>query len=333
MYRIVAIALIACGCASSASDGAPAAPGNGHGGSNAAGGSGSNLENPTGDCVAPDDGSRAGYHGVGTGDTWLPDCDSTLSLEYFRVFVQQDGTAYLMPRPDGFPSYLADACSDTSHALHDTVDSYTLCADSARVDIERVNAMDVVDALAIAHHLNGKLVFVAEATDVRPYAIPSDILLLCQQDDAFRNGPMKERCDFEIEADETGDRTDIGWSHTGQQGVVLAAKLNELYGVTGENLCDRLTGNARVTLDLAIRGAPNTCQVDDDCVLVGRASECHDSCAAVAATSAQASIDETRAAIDSSTCRAFTVAQCPAVIHPPCIPLLGACVDGVCVEE
>lgn len=332
MHRSVAIALIACGCASSASDGAPATPGNGHGGSDAAGGSGSNLENPTGDCVAPDNGGRLFYHAPDATNVWLPDCQGSLTTDYFRVFAQADGTAYMIPRPDGW-SYLAEVCADASHELHAIVEEYELCEPATEETVDLVNAMDPADALAVAHYLNDRVVFVAHADGVSPYVIPTDIVLACQQDEAFRNGPLKDRCDFEIECVQTGVCPSIGWTHIGEEGRILADKMNEMYGIEGQMLCDRLTRDARETLDDAIRQSANSCQVDEDCTTVGRATECHDSCAGIAAVTAQSSIDEARVAIDASTCAAFAEASCPAIVHPPCIPLLAACVDGVCVDE
>jgi hypothetical protein len=39
------------------------------------------LENPTGECTADGDGSRACYHSPNRSDTYLPDCDAPLDRE------------------------------------------------------------------------------------------------------------------------------------------------------------------------------------------------------------------------------------------------------------
>jgi hypothetical protein len=238
----------------------------------------------------------------------------------------------MIPRPDGAP-YLSDVCADASHELHPLVEQYPLCEPATASSVDLVNAMDPADALALAHYLNDRLVFIAGADGVTPYALPSDILMACQEDSAFRNGPLQERCDFEIECAEGGDCPSIGWTHTGEEGVVLAAKMNELYGISGERLCARLTRDARETLDDTIRHSDMSCQGDEDCTTVGRSSQCHDSCGAVAAVSAQSAIDASRAAIDASTCAAFEAAACPPILPPPCVPTLASCVDGTCVEN
>lgn len=334
MKRVLLAATLTIACQTSATNGPTDAGGGsqGNGGSGSGGSGGGNVENPSGDCTAPDDGGRANYHFPDANSVWLPDCNGSLTTDYFRVFVQDTGKAYMIPRPDGSP-YLSDVCANPDHELHPLVEQYPLCESASASSVDLVNSMDPAAALTLAHYLNDRLVFVAGAEGVFPYALPSDILLACQEDDAFRNGPLKERCDFEIECAEGGNCPSIGWTHTGAQGVALATKMNELYGITGEELCTRLIRDARETLDDTIRHSNLSCQMDEDCTEIGRNSDCHDSCGAVAAASAQSAIDESRAAINASTCAAFEAAVCTPVVPPPCLPSVASCVDGVCVEN
>lgn len=311
-----------CGCNGDAADGVRSSGGSPSGNAGSGAGSGS-FDNPTGDCPTPaSDGFRE----------WIPDCETSLAREYYKVSLQDDGTAYMLPRPDGLP-YMAEPCAIQDHELHAIAEQYLLCESATEDTLGVVNSMDLADALAVAHYLSDRHVFVAGETGVWPYAQDEDVLEACQTDDIFRNGPMKERCDFLLNCAQTGACPAIGWVASGEQAVVLAAKMNEMYGIEGEMLCDRLTRDARETLDDAIRHAGNSCQVDEDCAMVGRGSQCHDSCEAVLAAASQSTVDDSRVAIDESTCAAFTAAQCPAIVHPPCVPLRAGCVDGICVEQ
>jgi hypothetical protein len=238
----------------------------------------------------------------------------------------------MIPRPDMLP-YMAEPCAIQDHELHAIAEQYLLCEPATEDTLDVVNSMDLADALAVAHYLSDRHVFVAGETGVWPYAQDEDVLEACQTDDTFRNGPMKERCDFLLNCAQTGACPAIGWVASGEQAVALAAKMNEMYGIEGEMLCDRLTRDARETLDDAIRHADNSCQVDEDCAMVGRGSQCHDSCETVLAAASQSTVADARVAIDESTCAAFTAAQCPAIVHPPCVPLRAGCVDGICVEQ
>jgi hypothetical protein len=186
------------------------------------------VDNPTGDCSAPNDGSRSGYHAPEKDDVWVPDCESPLSREYYRVFATGPDSAYVIPRPDGSP-YLSPVCANPQHALRALADRYTLCG---AVDVELVNSMKVDDALSLTHFLHQSLVFVASEQGVTPGALSSDILDACESDPAFRSGPLAERCEFEIEAKRSGRRDEIGWIHTGEQAEALAEKMNELYGIS-----------------------------------------------------------------------------------------------------
>ena len=63
----------------------------------------SDINNPTGMCGTRSDGARAGYHAPAENDIWVPDCQNPLAREYWRVFSQDGGTGYVIPRPDGTP--------------------------------------------------------------------------------------------------------------------------------------------------------------------------------------------------------------------------------------
>lgn len=303
---------------------APAAPG---GGSMTR-----QVDNPTGDCVAQDDGGRV-EHSPDSTDVYLPDCELDLAREYYRVFVQEDDTAYMIPRPDAHPAFVW-ACINEQDPLHATLQEYSLCQSEAldAEQISKVNGMRPGDALAVSHYLHERLVFFVTETGVSPYPMAQDILDLCKTDEQFRNGPMQERCDFELAA-ENGPRAEIGWIHTGEQAEVLAAALNELYGIVDDELCQRLSNDASGTLTRVLYAAPQPCSVAEDCVRVGHASACHDACSAVISTDNQADFETAVTRIDAEQCAMRDAAGCGPTIAPPCIPPQDVvCVDGQCGE-
>lgn len=188
------------------------------------------LHNPTGDCVAPDSGARAGYHAPGDSQ-WLPDCENTLAREYFRVFVTESGSAYLMPRPDGYVG-LQHACTTEAHPLHRIVVEHALCQPaSTPAEVQRANSLSPSDALAIAHELHASLRFVAseEGLGITPFPIPSDIVDACKLHSNADAPELAAICDREEERLASGH--DIGFSYEGPGAVALAQRLNELYGI------------------------------------------------------------------------------------------------------
>ncbi len=193
-------------------------------------GSSVTIENPTGNCVAPDSGGRAGYHHPG--DTqWLPDCKNPLSREYWRVFATTPETAYLMPRPDGYVG-LQPACTNEDHPLHPVVLEHSLCKPaSSPAEVARINAIHPRDALAIAHELHASLRFVAtdDGLGIEPFPIPSDIIDACK---LHANDDLPELaaiCQREEERLASGQN--IGFRYEGPGAVELAKRLNELYGI------------------------------------------------------------------------------------------------------
>lgn len=140
------------------------------------------FPNPTGDCTAPDDGGRRCWHTPGSG-TWYPDCDPPLDREYWRVFVESDGTAWMMPRPDGAPP-IAAACADEEHPQRELLERLTLCGP---VDVDLLNAMNPADALTLGHWLHTELDFEArvegDQASIVPYVPFVDEVEACRHTD------------------------------------------------------------------------------------------------------------------------------------------------------
>ncbi len=290
------------------------------------------VPNPSGDCVAEDDGGRI-EHAPDATDVYLPDCQLALTHEYYRVFQQQDGTAYMIPRPDNHPAFFLPCLQDMDDTFRQTLERYDLCQTEPfdGQQVARVNAMGPADALEIAHYLHEQLVFVPGDSSTSPYADASDILELCQTDDDFKNGAMMERCEFELDqAANGGPRAEIGWTMTAEQALVTATALNALYGIEGEDLCQRLGNDAGLTMSLVIEAQRGPCETDADCIQYGHASQCHDSCGRVVTLDGQGEVDAVRDQIDARQCVLFEEAQCT-LVPPPCVPPTEArCIGGMC---
>jgi hypothetical protein len=276
-------------------------------------------------CGTESDGGRWGYHSPEPGESWVKDAESGVTLEYFRVFRKTNGMAYVIPRAFGL---VPEVCENAAHALNGLATRNGLCgASETTLD----NNMPVADAQSIARYLHSRLVFHAFNNQPQPYAIPADLLALCEIDSSFRNGIMKARCDFEISAKKSGSRTEQGWTYTQDQAVLTAARLNQRYGIQAPELCERLERRASETFDTAIRQLPTTCHTDVDCTTVARGSQCHDACSAVVATAALDSVANTQGGINAGICVLRAAADCPATIHPPCVPGgVASCVAGRC---
>jgi len=184
------------------------------------------IPNPTGSCSAPNDGGRAYYHVPGDDDTWLPDCQNPLRREYWRVFAVSAASAYTIPRIDGEPR-LQRPCMDATDPIAPLVERYGLCASASNeAEVNRVNAMAPVDALALTHFLHTQLRFTAAegSSLVEPWAIPSDFLDVCQRAGSI-SGELLDNCD------RIRKGWDLGYMLSPAGATELAAGLNELYGI------------------------------------------------------------------------------------------------------
>ncbi len=280
-------------------------------------------------CQREDDGGRWGYHAPGE-SKWLRDKSAGVAIEYYRVFQEPNGTAYMIPRPDGNPDLFA-ICSNPAHALRPTLDRYGLC--NATPSPEVVNAMAPADALAIAHHLHEALVFIAEQGAVTPYVPPDDILALCNTDEVFRTTILAERCTFERAAAKSGSRTEQGWSFTPAQALQTAMRMNTRYGIKPLQVCDRLEHHAARTLAAAIAAQAAPCTTEADCEIIANASACHNACNAVVTKAGIENVSASRQRLTDGLCAQRTQTGCDPIIAPPCAPpRLAACVQGRCVQ-
>ena len=186
------------------------------------------VTNPSGNCTAPDDGSREGYSVTTSDYVWLPDCNATLQREYWRVFASSETSSALLPRADGAPE-LAAACSDPAHPLHALVGKYALCEYASSETIAIVNDILPADALTITHFLHTQLKFKTVPGGIQPFAIPSDIIDACELHADANTPALVEMCEREQARIDSGN--DEGFSYEGPGATELVMRLNELYGI------------------------------------------------------------------------------------------------------
>jgi hypothetical protein len=191
---------------------------------------GTAVDNPSGDCRAHGDGGRAGYHSP-AGLAYLPDCMNPLQREYYRVFVDDDGLASMIPRPDG--AFIgAGLCDGDDPEVMSLVERYPLCDETLdAAGVERINSMQPGDALRVARLLHERLIFTIPDGELTPFAPPTDILDAC----ALSSDPSAQLTSLcEREADRLQSGNEIGFSYEGVGAAELARLLNRLYGIDGD---------------------------------------------------------------------------------------------------
>jgi hypothetical protein len=98
-------------------------------------------------------------------------------------------------------------------------------------------------------------------------------------------------------------------------------------GCCGECRRGSAQGGARGGGDAAEAHA--ACTTDADCVTVGNASSCHDSCFAAANKDGVVEVEKAIDHASKVTCAGFEKAGCT-VLHPPCLAAIARCQAGRC---
>jgi hypothetical protein len=189
------------------------------------------VANPTGTCVAPNDGSRPGYPVVGSA-RWLPDCKNPLKREYWRVFAESGTSAYILPRPDGAVE-LTMPCGNPNHPLAAVVERYKLCSQAATpADIDTVNHIDPAAALAIAHYMHAELSFaIGSRGGLFPTPMTTDVVDACALHPELASADLTSVCNRQRADIDAG----LVWPEDGGTAVTgLQTRLNELYGIAQE---------------------------------------------------------------------------------------------------
>lgn len=164
------------------------------------------------------------------GSAYVPNGAVTLPREYWVVIRSASGSASMFPRPDGRPE-LAQACA-RGDAFAAELRDHALCAAAASsTDVARVNALPMDLAMRVSTRLHQTLRFRREGDRVEPYAYNTDVVAVCERDAAARSGFLKVRCDRELRARDSGERTAEFLVWTEAELTELPARLNALYGI------------------------------------------------------------------------------------------------------
>ena len=188
------------------------------------------VQNPSGDCSTEDDGSRSCYHAPMESDTYLPDCETDLSREYWRVFAMDEQSAYIIPRPDGMGLFY-DLCDDAN--VGELMSTYALCSETLGAnEVDIINDIPPEDAILITNALHSKFLFtVDEEGMISPWAPPNDIVDACKFSDA-NDDSVSDFCDTALGYYDSGeDCPDIAFYPTAEEAPIIAARLNTLYGL------------------------------------------------------------------------------------------------------
>ena len=251
--------------------------------------------------ITDGNGGRIGYHSPSPTDTYMPDCQNPLQRELWRVFEQQDGTSYIIPRPDGLgtkynlcPFSAEDDNTSTGappppplveSELSDKVQQYGLC-DELVTDPLILNSMDTMDALLIVNAFHRQLRFrVVNRESGEPYLDPwapdNDILDACDYLSSNNDGEdyaaaesycssVANRCNGE------GVCIEIGIIPSLEAIDVIVPALNEIYGI-GDVGDECLPEEWGTTFQCPVAGcleAPLGCEYITDHTVINTIRDC-----------------------------------------------------------
>jgi hypothetical protein len=187
------------------------------------------ISNPTGTCTTDENGSRSCYHT--SADDYLLDCEAPLNREYWRVFAQNETSAYIIPRPDG--AGLTYGLCDEESQLGELFIQYALCQEPLTASlITVINDIPPEDALTITNALHTELEFVVNSDGlVSPFAPPDDIVDVCNMTDD-NDDVVLEYCTTALEYyDSENDCPNIAFLPSEEVSQVIANRMNTLYGI------------------------------------------------------------------------------------------------------
>ena len=174
-------------------------------------------------------GGRPGYHMPSQTTTYLPNPMNPLQRELWRVFKKEDGTAYIIPRPDGLG--LEYGMCQVTNSLFTKAEQYGLCDRTADPDI--INSIDPDVALEFTAVFHQNLMFVANGNEISPWVPDEDILLACDTlvgdskvaTESYCTN-VRGRCD-----EKTGVCLEITFIPSEEEVEILVPALNKIYGI------------------------------------------------------------------------------------------------------
>lgn len=173
---------------------------------------------------------------LGDGDSYQKNPDVVTAREYWIVTRSEGGSYAMLPRPDGDPR-IVEECT-TGGPLASLFDGAELCRPANETTLGRVNNLTEAEALQTSTFLHAKLRFTAHAAEydlasayVEPYPMTDDLLDVCKTYPADRHGTLQSICDEEFEYENASARPAIARRYSLEECQVMAARLNELYGI------------------------------------------------------------------------------------------------------
>lgn len=170
---------------------------------------------------------------LGAGDEIVANDKLTLARTYWSVVRAQDGSHFLLPRPDGAAPLARECEAGTPFATQ--LSEHALCktADNEAA-VTKVNALDQALALEVSTALHRELAFKRDGENITPSPLGRDLLELCRSNAELREGAMKARCTEEEQYADGSARPAIfrAWSEAELSAVPGA--LNALYGVKAQ---------------------------------------------------------------------------------------------------
>ena len=165
------------------------------------------------------------------GQRYEKNVDVTLKREYWIVISDPSERFFMVPRPDGDPRVVAECARGGELAA--LFANAKLCESATQATLARVNGLSRDEAMKASTFLHRKLAFVAseDGTRVEPYPLVTDVLDVCKTYGVDRAGALKNVCDTELGYEGKGDRPAIATLYTREESTVLAARLDDLYGV------------------------------------------------------------------------------------------------------
>jgi hypothetical protein len=110
----------------------------------------------------------------------------------------------------------------------------SLCQSATQGTLDRVNRLTTSEAMQTSTFLHSKLRFVVDpmaGTGVAPFPLTDDLLDICKTFPEDRNGTLRSVCDEELRYEHGGARPTIGRTYTADEARVIAARMNEIYGI------------------------------------------------------------------------------------------------------
>ena len=165
------------------------------------------------------------------GQQYEKNADVALQREYWIVVSAEDGTRFMLPRPDGDPRVVAECGRGTPLAA--TFQNAKLCESANGQTLARVNALSKAEAMKTSTFLHGKLAFVVsgDRTRVEPYPLASDLLDVCKTYPDERSGALRSVCDDELRYESANGRPSIARSSSAAENAAITSRLNDLYGI------------------------------------------------------------------------------------------------------